>query len=444
MSAESRNSKIHSVIRVSSGNFLEMYDFMVYAYYASYIAREIFPLNNTYASLMLTLGTFGAGYLMRPLGAVILGAYMDRHGRRSGLIFTLLLMAIGTVVIAFTPPYRSIGLIAPIVVLLGRLLQGFSAGVQVGGASVYLAEIATPGNRGFYCAFQSGSQQIAVVFAALLGVVLNSFVPAASMNRWGWRVPFMVGCLIVPLLYWLRQTLAETEDFLARKVHPTVSQIYASLAANWKIVTIGMMLDIDHGLLLPHYSVHADIRNSGSASDRSPKPAGHVGCWVVEFCVVADWRRYIRPGGTPADGRLGFDAGEHHSVSRDAVDGGRALDDATADCRTLAVRDFRRLQWRDGALPCGNHAGGYPDVRIFRGVQLGNRDLWRIYSGDLHVSDPRDRESRHARRVAGFCRCVRLVCFANCWLAAKKYRGCGAIQYIGGLGVADLHDFNSL
>src|ERR1700692_4117928 len=100
MSSQSTNSKVGNVIRVSSGNFLEMYDFMVYAYYASYIAREIFPASNAYASLMLTLGTFGAGYLMRPLGAVILGAYIDRVGRRAGLILTLFLMAIGTLVIA--------------------------------------------------------------------------------------------------------------------------------------------------------------------------------------------------------------------------------------------------------------------------------------------------------------------------------------------------------
>src|ERR1700719_5139548 len=140
MSVSERSSKIRSVIRVSSGNFLEMYDFMVYAYYAPYIAHEIFPSSSEFASLMLTLGTFGAGYLMRPLGAVVLGAYVDRHGRRAGLIVTLSLMAVGTLVIACTPGYRTIGIVAPIVVLVGRLLQGFSAGVRARGASVYLSE----------------------------------------------------------------------------------------------------------------------------------------------------------------------------------------------------------------------------------------------------------------------------------------------------------------
>jgi MFS transporter, MHS family, citrate/tricarballylate:H+ symporter len=242
MSTQTTNSKVGNVIRVSSGNFLEMYDFMVYAYYASYIAHEIFPSSNAYASLMMTLGTFGAGYLMRPLGAVVLGAYVDRHGRRSGLILTLFLMAVGTLVIACTPAYRTIGIVAPIVVLLGRLLQGFSAGVEVGGASVYLSEIATPGHRGFYCAWQSASQQVAVVFAALLGVALSAVVPPEAMAQWGWRLPFFIGCLIVPLLFWLRRSLAETEAFLAQKHRPGISEILASLASNWKIVGIGVLL----------------------------------------------------------------------------------------------------------------------------------------------------------------------------------------------------------
>jgi metabolite-proton symporter len=242
MSASASNSKIGNVMRVSSGNFLEMYDFMVYAYYATYIAREIFPSSSAYASLMMTLGTFGAGYLMRPLGAVVLGAYIDKHGRRNGLIVTLFLMAIGTLVIACTPGYRVIGVFAPLIVVLGRLLQGFSAGVEVGGASVYLSEMATPGHRGFYCAWQSASQQIAVVFAALLGVALSAVVSPVAMVQWGWRVPFLIGCLIVPLLFWLRRSLAETEAFLKQKHHPGMSEVLTSLAANWKIVGIGVFL----------------------------------------------------------------------------------------------------------------------------------------------------------------------------------------------------------
>jgi metabolite-proton symporter len=233
---------VGSVIRVASGNFLEMYDLMVYAYYASYIANDIFPSSNHFASLMLTLGTFGVGYLMRPLGAIVLGAYMDRQGRRAGLILALLLMAVGTFTIACTPGYQTIGIVAPIIVVLGRLLQGFSAGVELGGVSVYLAEIATPGHKGFYCAWQSASQQVSVMMAALLGVALSLILPPETMAVWGWRIPFVIGCLIIPLLFWLQRSMEETKVFKARKARPTISAILASLATNWKIIVVGMLL----------------------------------------------------------------------------------------------------------------------------------------------------------------------------------------------------------
>src|SRR5262249_54182274 len=138
-----------------------------------YISKTFFPSSSEFASLMLTLMTFGAGFLMRPLGAIVLGAYVDRQGRRKGLLLTLALMAVGTFSIACTPSFAAIGILAPLLVVAGRLLQGFSAGVEIGGASVYLAEIATPGRRGFYASWQSASQQVAVVMAALLGVALT-------------------------------------------------------------------------------------------------------------------------------------------------------------------------------------------------------------------------------------------------------------------------------
>src|SRR5512136_2083691 len=195
-----RAAKIKAVVRVASGNFLEMYDFMVFGYYASAIARAFFPSRSEFASLMLSLMTFGAGFLMRPLGAIILGGYIDRHGRRRGLIATLALMSVGTLSIAVVPGYETLGLLAPVLVVVGRLLQGLSAGAELGGVSVYLSEIATAGNKGFYVSWQSASQQVAVVFAALLGVALSTALPPEQMARWGWRVPLLVGCTIVPLL----------------------------------------------------------------------------------------------------------------------------------------------------------------------------------------------------------------------------------------------------
>src|ERR1700730_12746458 len=163
-----------AVVRVASGNFLEMYDFQVFGYYAAAIAQSFFPSGNEFASLMLSLATFGAGFLMRPLGAIVLGAYIDHRGRRDGLLLTLGLMAIGTVSIACTPSYASIGLIAPLVGVGGRRVQGPSAGGEVGGFSVYLCEVATPGHKGFSVSWQAASQQVAVMFAAVVGLGLTS------------------------------------------------------------------------------------------------------------------------------------------------------------------------------------------------------------------------------------------------------------------------------
>ncbi len=240
--AQQRQRGLMPVVRVAAGNFLEMYDFMVFGYYAAAIGRVFFPKASGSASLMLSLATFGVGFLMRPLGALVLGAYIDRKGRRAGLMLTLALMSAGTLTIALTPGYRSIGVAAPLLVIAGRLLQGFSAGVELGGVSVYLAEIATPGHKGFYVSWQSASQQCAVIFAALLGVALTWLLPGPQMDAWGWRIPFLIGCFIIPLLFLLRRSLEETEEFLSRRHHPSLQEVMQSIARHWKMVAAGSML----------------------------------------------------------------------------------------------------------------------------------------------------------------------------------------------------------
>jgi len=238
----SPTGKGKAIFRVVSGNFLEMFDFMVYGFYATAIAATFFPTDSAFASLMLSLATFGAGFLMRPLGAIFLGAYIDRHGRRQGLIVTLGLMAVGTLLIAVVPGYASIGVAAPILVLIGRLLQGFSAGVELGGVSVYLAEIATPGRKGFFVSWQSASQQVAVIFAGLLGVLLHHFLSPDEMNQWGWRVPFLIGCLIVPVIFFIRRSLEETPEFEARTHRPTLREVVKSIGQNFGLVIAGMAM----------------------------------------------------------------------------------------------------------------------------------------------------------------------------------------------------------
>lgn len=239
-----RRSMIKLVAVVSSCNLLEMYDFMVFGYYATWIAKAFFPAGSDFASLMLSFATFGAGFLMRPLGAVLFGSYIDRYGRRAGLLLTLAMMAVGTLSIACMPGFASIGLFAPLLVLAGRLLQGLSAGASVGGVSVYLSEIATPGCRGFYVSWQSASQQAAVMLASLAGIVVSLALPQTAVASWGWRIPFFMGCLLIPALFVMQRSLEETPAFLERagRHRMLVGEVFRSLMANFKTVLLGAAL----------------------------------------------------------------------------------------------------------------------------------------------------------------------------------------------------------
>lgn len=244
LTPDQRKEKMKAVIRAGTGNFLELYDFLVYAYFATYIARAFFPTESEFVSLMLALGTYGVASIARPFGAVILGSYMDRYGRRKGLLLTLTLMAVGTASLAFTPGYETIGLLAPVIITLGRLIQGFSLGVEAGGVNVYLAEIATPGHRGFYCSWQAVSQALGVVAATGLGVLLTATLTVEQMQAWGWRIPLIVGCAIIPILFWLRRSLQETEYFENSTHARSTWEILRILGEHWPILAIGVMLTI--------------------------------------------------------------------------------------------------------------------------------------------------------------------------------------------------------
>ena len=300
MTTSDRKAKIWAVVRVSSGNFLEMYDFMVFGYYAAAIGKVFFPSGNLYLSLTLSFMTFGAGFLMRPLGAIVLGAYADRHGRRAGLILTLTLMSIGILSIACVPGYATIGVLAPLLILTGRLLQGFSAGMELGGVSVYLSEIATPGHKGFYVSWQSASQQVAVMFAALLGILLNSLLPASKMALWGWRIPLLIGCLIIPVLLRLRRSLEESDEFKSRAHHPTSSEIMHSLRANARLVAIGTMLFTM--TTVSFYMITAYTPTFGSAVLHLT----NIDSFIVTFCVGASNLFWLPVMGSLSDriGRL--------------------------------------------------------------------------------------------------------------------------------------------
>jgi MFS family permease len=199
-----------AVAATVAGNALEFYDFLTYATFAVYIGRAFFPTGNAFASLLLTLATFGVGFVTRPLGGVLIGAYADRAGRRPALMLTISLMTVGTLGLAVTPSYASIGLAAPIILIIARLVQGLALGGEVGPSTAVLLECAPLHRRGSFVSWQSASQGIAVLAAGMVGFVLSNILDKAQLAAWGWRLPFALGLLIVPVGLYIRRRLPET------------------------------------------------------------------------------------------------------------------------------------------------------------------------------------------------------------------------------------------
>lgn len=198
------------VIASSLGNALEIYDFTVYSFFAAIIGKLFFPSDSAFAGLLLSLATFAVGFLMRPLGGVLIGRVADRHGRKAALSLTIGLMTVGTAIIAFCPTYASIGISATVLLVFGRLLQGLSAGGEVGTASAFLMESGTTANRCFMVSWQGASQGAAALLGALSGLLLSHLLSPEALEGWGWRVPFVIGLLIGPVGWYIRRHLDET------------------------------------------------------------------------------------------------------------------------------------------------------------------------------------------------------------------------------------------
>ncbi|MGP8296599.1 MFS transporter [Streptomyces inhibens] len=206
-------TKAHRVIVAASiGNALEWFDIMVYAFFAGTIAKLFFPAADETVSLLLVFGTFGVTYVVRPLGAVVLGRYADRAGRKAALMVSIRIMMLGTFLIAVMPTYPTIGIAAPIAILLSRLLQGFSAGGEFGSATALLAEH-TPRMRGFMASWQFASQGVATLLAAGFGTLLTSTLSDAQLESWGWRIPFAFGLLIGPIGFYIRRYLDDAPEY---------------------------------------------------------------------------------------------------------------------------------------------------------------------------------------------------------------------------------------
>jgi MFS transporter, MHS family, citrate/tricarballylate:H+ symporter len=192
------------------GNMLEFYDFITYSFFAIEIGHAFFPARSAYASLMLSLATFGAGFVTRPIGGIVLGIYSDRVGRRPAMLLSFALMGVAILAISLTPSYDAIGLAAPIIVVMARMVQGFALGGEVGPTTAYLLEIAPPERRALMVSWQPTSQQIAATAGALVGVILSRTMAPEALDAYGWRLAFLIGAVCLPFGLWMRRSLPET------------------------------------------------------------------------------------------------------------------------------------------------------------------------------------------------------------------------------------------
>ena len=210
------------IIAATIGNVLEGFDFIVYGFFAVMIAEVFFPASNPTVSLLVTFGTFGLGYVARPLGAVIIGTYSDRAGRKAGLTLSIGLMLIGTTLMVITPSYATIGIAAPIIITIARLLQGFSMGGEVGSAAAFLVEHGGE-RRGFSASWLPASGGIVSVIVSLFGVTLTTQLSHEQLIDWGWRIPYVFGLLVGPAGLYIRSHIDETPDFLKAERSQKVS-----------------------------------------------------------------------------------------------------------------------------------------------------------------------------------------------------------------------------
>jgi MHS family proline/betaine transporter-like MFS transporter len=239
------------IAAVSIGNALEWYDISSYGYFAVYVAKAFFPNEDPTVSLLLTFGTFGLAFLIRPIGGVLLGAYADRHGRKASLMVSIVLMTFGTLAIAIMPSYATIGVLAPIAVLIARLVQGFSAGGEFGSSTAFLVEH-LPERRGFIASWQFASQGFGQVLSSVFGVGLTSWLTSAEMDSWGWRIPFLFGILVGPAGIYIRNHLDDATAPPAAKQNPVrevflhqkfrvllgIGALAVSTAINYLIITM--------------------------------------------------------------------------------------------------------------------------------------------------------------------------------------------------------------
>ncbi|MGC4376460.1 MFS transporter [Fictibacillus sp. Mic-4] len=202
-----------NIFKGSVGNLIEWYDWYVYSAFAIYFSAEFFPAGNQTLQLLNTAGVFAIGFLMRPIGSLLMGRYADRFGRRAALTLSVTIMAIGSLVIACTPGYGTIGVLSPIILVIARLFQGLSLGGEYGTSATYLSEMASSGRRGFYSSFQYVTLVAGQLVALGVQIILQQILDESAMVSWGWRIPFVIGAIGALIVLWMRRTMDESEQF---------------------------------------------------------------------------------------------------------------------------------------------------------------------------------------------------------------------------------------
>jgi MFS family permease len=233
-----RRIPIKVVAGVVAGNAMEFYDFIAYSFFAVYIGKAFFPAKTAFVSLLLSVGLFGVGFVFRPLGGIVIGAYADRAGRRSAMLLTIVLITFGTLGLALTPSYQSIGIAAPLLLIFCRLVQGFALGGEVGPATAFLVEIAPPGARGLYSSWQLAAQGLAALVAAAIGMAITLGLGPEALAAWGWRVPFLLCLVLIPLAFYLRRSMPET----ITRDHSETRAARDRIGAHKKVLALAVLL----------------------------------------------------------------------------------------------------------------------------------------------------------------------------------------------------------
>jgi MHS family proline/betaine transporter-like MFS transporter len=268
------------IAAASIGNALEWFDLLIYGYFAVTISRLFFPAANETVSLLMALGTFGISYLARPVGAIFLGAYADRAGRKASLMVSILLMMIGTFLMLIMPPYASIGILAPISVLLARLMQGFSVGGEFGSATAFLVEHGSA-RKGYFASWQWASQGLAALVASAFGVALTTLLTKQQLESWGWRTPYLFGLLIGPVGLYIRRRVTETPEFLSIK--PTRTPVRDLLVNQWDRVLLAIgavVVSTSSNYLILYMPTYA------AQSLRLPQSTGFLATLVGAFILT--------------------------------------------------------------------------------------------------------------------------------------------------------------